>query len=218
MNLKHDKPNPNTIVVVLILILSQFFYGCKNNNSLREVSDEAKDSIGENLADTIFVRDTLYLEVPVPFLVSKDTIIYREVPVYTTVDTSAILSFYNTKKVNIDTLKVDHGYITVIDTLMGGTIISRKYFPKIKLQSKETVQKIKEEPRGNLYLGLNGGLDKPNYVYSLGTSLLYRTPGDKIYEVGIGAWNQTINGIDGKFIPYIRGGVYWKVDFLNKKK
>jgi hypothetical protein len=80
------------------------------------------------------------------------------------------------------------------------------------------VQKIKEEPRGNLYLGLNGGLDKPNYVYSLGTSLLYRTPGDKIYEVGIGAWNQTINGIDGKFIPYIRGGVYWKVDFLNKKK
>jgi hypothetical protein len=218
MNLKHDKPNLNTIVVVLILILSQFFYGCKNNNSLREVSDEAKDSIGENLADTIFVRDTLYLEVPVPFLVSKDTIIYREVPVYTTVDTSAILSFYNTKKVNIDTLKVDHGYITVIDTLMGGTIISRKYFPKIKLQSKETVQKIKEEPRGNLYLGLNGGLDKPNYVYSLGTSLLYRTPGDKIYEVGIGAWNQTINGIDGKFIPYIRGGVYWKVDFLNKKK
>jgi hypothetical protein len=218
MNLKHDKPNLNTIVVVLILILSQFFYGCKNNNSLREVSDEAKDSIGENLADTIFVRDTLYLEVPVPFLVSKDTIIYREVPVYTTVDTSAILSFYNTKKVNIDTLKVDHGYITVIDTLMGGTIISRKYFPKIKLQSKETVQKIKEEPRGNLYLGLNGGLDKPNYVYSLGTSLLYRTPGDKIYEVGIGAWNQTINGIDGKFVPYIRGGVYWKVDFLNKKK
>ena len=218
MNLKHDKSNLNAIVVVLILILSQFFYGCKNNNSPRKVSEEAKDSIGKSLADTIFVRDTLYLEVPVPFLVSKDTIIYREVPVYTPVDTSAILSFYNTKKVNIDTLKVDHGYITVIDTLMGGTIISRKYFPKIKLQTKETMQKIKEEPRGNLYLGLNGGLDKPNYVYSLGTSLLYRTPGDKIYEVGIGAWNQTINGIDGKFIPYIRGGVYWKVDFLNKKK
>lgn len=217
MNLKHDKSNLSTIVV-LILIFSQLFYGCKNNNSSRKVSDEIKDSIGKSLTDTIFVHDTLYLELAVPFLVSKDTIIYREVPVYTPVDTASILSFYNTKKVNIDTLKVDHGYVTVIDTLMGGTIISRKYFPKIKLQVKETVQKIKEEPRGNLYLGLNGGLDKPNYVYSLGTSLLYKTPGDKIYEVGIGAWNQTINGIDGKFIPYIRGGVYWKVDFFDKKK
>jgi hypothetical protein len=94
----------------------------------------------------------------------------------------------------------------------GGNILSRKYFSKIKLPVKESTQKVKEEPRGNLYLGLNGGLDKPNYVYSLGTSLLYKTPKDKIYEIGLGVWNQTINGTDGRFIPYIRGGVYWKVD------
>jgi len=214
MNLKHDNFKLSTTIVVLILIFSQFFYSC--NNSGRKMPVVVKDSIHENPVDTIIIRDTLYLELEVPFPILRDTIIYRDVLVYSPVDTSAILSAYNTKKVNIDTLKVDHGYVTIIDTVSGGNILSRKYFSKIKLPVKESIQKIKEEPRGNLYLGLNGGLDKPNYVYSLGTSLLYRTPGDRIYEVGLGVWNQTINGIDGKFIPYVRGGVYWKVDFKKK--
>ena len=203
------------MIVVLILIFSNFFYGCKNNNGKIPVATQ--DSVLQTPQDTIFVYDTLYLESEVvSFPILRDTIIYKDVLVYPTIDTSAILRDYIAKKVNIDTLKIDHGYVTVIDTVSGGNILSRKYFSKIKLPVKESTEKIKEEPRGNLYLGLNGGLDKPNYVYSLGTSLLYKTKDDKIYEIGIGAWNQTINGTDGKFIPYIRGGVYWKVDF-NKK-
>jgi hypothetical protein len=218
MNLKHDNSRLNTIIVVLIIVISQFFYSCKNNSSPRKISSEEKDSIGNRSVDTTFIHDTLYLELPVPFPVLRDTIIYRDVVVNPVVDTLAILGIYNTKKVKTDTLKLEYGYITIIDTISGNTVVSRKYFSKMKLPAKENIQTIKEEPRGNLYLGLNGGLDKPNYVYSLGTSLLYKTPGDKIYEVGIGVWNQTTNGIDGRFIPYVRGGVYWKVDFLNKKK
>ena len=216
MNLKHDNSKLSTIIVVSILIFSQLFYSCNSND--RKVPIIVQDSVPQILADTIFIHDTLYLELEVPFPVLKDTTIYKDVFVYPLVDTFAILSSYNTKRVNIDTLKIDHGYITVIDTVSGGNILSRKYFSKIKLPVKESIEKAKEEPRGNLYLGLNGGLDKPNYVYSLGTSLLYKTPKDKIYEVGLGVWNQTINGIDGKFIPYIRGGVYWKVDLKNKNK
>jgi hypothetical protein len=216
MNLKHDNSKLSTIIVVSILIFSQLFYSCNSND--RKVPTIVQDSVPQILADTIFIHDTLYLELEVPFPVLKDTTIYKDVFVYPLVDTFAILSSYNTKRVNIDTLKIDHGYITVIDTVSGGNILSRKYFSKIKLPAKESIEKAKEEPRGNLYLGLNGGLDKPNYVYSLGTSLLYKTPKDKIYEVGLGVWNQTINGIDGKFIPYIRGGVYWKVDLKNKNK
>jgi hypothetical protein len=216
MNLKHDNSKLSTIIVVSILIFSQLFYSCNSND--RKVPIIVQDSVPQILADTIFIHDTLYLELEVPFPVLKDTTIYKDVFIYPLVDTSAILSSYNTKRVNIDTLKIDHGYITVIDTVSGGNILSRKYFSKIKLPVKESIEKAKEEPRGNLYLGLNGGLDKPNYVYSLGTSLLYKTPKDKIYEVGLGVWNQTINGIDGKFIPYIRGGVYWKVDLKNKNK
>jgi|694.fasta_scaffold01463_62 hypothetical protein len=216
MNLKHDNSKLSTIIVVSILIFSQLFYSCNNRD--RKVPVSVQDSVSQNLADTIFVHDTLYLELEVPFPVLKDTTIYKDVYVYPIVDTFAILSAYNTKRVNIDTLKIDYGYVTVIDTVSGGNILSRKYFSKIKLPVKESTQKVKEEPRGNLYLGLNGGLDKPNYVYSLGTSLLYKTPKDKIYEIGLGVWNQTINGTDGRFIPYIRGGVYWKVDLKNKNK
>jgi hypothetical protein len=215
MNLKHDNSSSSTIVVVLFLVISQFLYSCKNNSSPRKISEKERDSIGKISSDTAFIHDTLYVDVPVPFPVLKDTIIYRDIPVV--VDTVAILSIYNAKKVKIDTLKIDYGYITVVDTISGGNIISRKYISKIKVPVKEKIQKIKEEPRGNLYLGLNGGLDKPNYVYSLGTSFLYKTPQDKIFELGFGVWNKTENGIDGVFVPYIKGGVYWKINLKNKK-
>lgn len=218
MNLKHDDSRTRTIIVVLILVISQFFYSCKNNSSPRKTTGEEKDSIGNKSVDTTFIHDTLYYELPVPFYVTRDSIIYRDVIVNPAVDTLAILSIYNTKNVKIDTLKLEYGYIIMVDTISGNNIVSRKYFSKIKLPVRESIQKIKEEPRGNVYLGLNGGLDKPNYVYSLGTSLLYKTPGNKIYEIGIGVWNQTTNGTDGVFIPYVRGGVYWEVNFLNKKK
>ena len=215
MNLKHDNSSSSTIVVVLFLVISQFLYSCKNNSSPRKISEKERDSIRKISSDTAFIHDTLYVDVPVPFPVLKDTIIYRDIPVV--VDTVAILSIYNAKKVKIDTLKIDYGYITVVDTISGGNIISRKYISKIKVPVKEKIQKIKEEPRGNLYLGLNGGLDKPNYVYSLGTSFLYKTPQDKIFELGFGVWNKTENGIDGVFVPYIKGGVYWKINLKNKK-
>ena len=215
MNLKHDNSSLNTIVVVFFLVITQLFYSCKNNSSPRKVSDKDKESIGKGLSDTTFIHDTVYVDNLIPFEVLRDTIIYREIPAI--VDTAAILGMYNVKKVKIDTLKLDYGYIAVIDTVSGGNILSRKYFSKIKVPVKERIEKIKEEPRGNLYLGLNGGLDKPNYVYSLGTSFLYKTPKDKIYELGIGVWNMTSNGIDGQFIPYVKGGVYWKVNLKGKK-
>jgi hypothetical protein len=215
MNLKHDNSRSIALVVVIFLILSQLFYSCKNNSSPRKISGKERDSIGQKSADTTYIYDTIYVDNPIPFAVLKDTIIYREIPAV--VDTFAILSIYNAKMVRIDTLKLDYGYVTIIDTISGSNIISRKYFPKIKVPVKEKIQTIKEEPRGNLYLGLNGGLDKPNYVYSLGTSFLYKTPQDKIYELGIGVWNQTSNGIDGVFVPYIKGGVYWKINLKGKK-
>jgi hypothetical protein len=215
MNLKHDNSSFSTIVVVLFLVISQFFYSCKNNSSPRKVSDKERDSIGKIFSDTTFIHDTLYVDNLVPFPVLKDTIIYRDVHIV--VDTMAILSIYNEKKVKIDTLKIDYGYITVTDTISGGDIISRKYLSRIKVPVKEKIQKIKEEPRGNLYLGLNGGLDKPNYVYSLGTSFLYKTPQDKIFELGFGVWNRTSNGIDGVFVPYIKGGVYWKINLKKQR-
>lgn len=214
MNLKHNNYKLSTTIVVLFLLSFQFLFSCKKSDSGVNNTEATIDNL--SVVDTIFVNDTLYLELEVPYIVLKDTIIYRDLLIPT--DTAAILNAFLTKKVNIDTLKIDSGFITIIDSISGGNIVYREYFSKIKSPPKENLQNIKEEPRGNLYLGLNGGLDNPNYVYSLGTSLFYKTPNDKIYEIGLGVWNQTSNGIDGSFIPYIRGGVYWKLNFQNKNK
>lgn len=192
-----------------------FLASCKHMDSKKETR-KLPDSLKVSAAcDTVYIHDTSYVDVPFPFPVIRDTVIYKEVA--SVVDTAEIFKIFSAKKFHSDTLRFEYGYITILDTLSGSNVVSRKYVPKFKIPVKEKIQTIKEEPRGNLYLGLNGGLDKPNYVYSLGTSFLYKTPKDQIYQIGIGVWNKTSNGIDGEFVPYINGGVYWKLKTLKKK-
>jgi hypothetical protein len=133
------------------------------------------------------------------------------------VDTAAILKMFNEKRIHKDTLRFDYGFITVTDTIMGNAILSRQFVPKVKVPIKEKIRLVQEEPKSALYLGLNAGFDEPNYVYTLGSSMLYQTKGKTIYEIGIGVRNRTMDGTYGVFVPYIRGGAYWKINF-NKKK
>jgi hypothetical protein len=212
----HDKNNVTKhIGIILIVFASMLLTSCKYLDSKKETRKLPDSLKVSQPCDTLLIRDTLYVDVLVPYPVLKDTIIYKEV--FASVDTSAILRLFERKNFYLDTLKFDYGYVAISDTISGSNIVSRKYVPKFKIPVKEKIQTIKEEPRGNLYLGLNGGLDKPNYVYSLGTSFLYKTPNDKIYQLGIGVWNKTFNGIDGQFVPYVQGGVYWKIRTLGKK-
>jgi len=190
------------------------FTGCKNSKEQKD--KQIIESIKpEAIHDTLLLeQDTLYVEIPVPYTVIKDSIIYVNNPV----DTFAILRMFAEKKIFRDTLRFDYGYIAITDSVSGGSIVSRNFIPKFKIPTKERIQTVKEDPTSNFYLGLNGGFDRPNYVYSLGTSLLYQTPGKKIYEIGIGVWNRTEDGIYGQFVPYIHGGVFWKLNLKTKKK
>jgi hypothetical protein len=144
----------------------------------------------------------------------RDSLVYRDVQV--AVDTLAILEMLNEKKVHRDTLKFEYGYLLVTDTIKGGSIVSRNYIAKLKLpQTKDKIRIVEAEPRSKYYIGTNFAFDQPNYVYSLGTSFLYETKNDKIYEIGIGVRNRILDGNTGVFVPHIRGGVYWKLK--NKK-
>lgn len=166
--------------------------------------------------DTLTLRDTILIPepYPVPYEVVRDSLVYRDVPI--SVDTLAILNEFSRKTVYRDTLKFEFGYLFVTDTIKDGTIISRNYISKMKLPPvKEKIRIVEEEPKSKYYLGTNFGFDRPNYVYSLGTSLLYETKNDKIYQIGIGVRNRVLDGNTGVFIPYVQGGVYWKLK--NKK-
>ena len=190
------------------------FTGCKYSKKEKDKQVIAKIP-EEPIHDTLLLKqDTVYIETPVPYPVTKDSIIYVTNPV----DTLAILKMFVDKKIFRDTLKFEYGYIAIVDSVSGSSIVSRNFVPKFKVPVKEKIKTVMEEPTSNFYLGLNGGFDRPNYVYSLGTSLFYQTPNKRIYEIGVGVWNRTEDGIYGQFIPYIHGGVYWKLNLKLKKK
>ena len=191
----------------LILLLAS----CKEKKGdvqLQPPQEAIHDTL--TLSDTVFVPDPY----PVPYEIIRDSLVYRDVPV--SVDTLAILNMFTQKMVHKDTLKFEYGYLLVTDTLKGGNILSRNYLAKVKLPpAKEKIRIVEEEPKSKYYVGTNFGFDQPNYVYSLGTSLLYETKNDKIYQIGIGVRNRVLDGNTGVFIPYVHGGVYWKLK--NKK-
>jgi hypothetical protein len=165
------------------------------------------DSVQRDSSINEIIHDTLYIEEPYEIIVIKDSIVYRDI--YVPVDTSAILKMF--KNVYYDTLKLDYGYIALKDSINNNTITHRSFVPKLKMPINEKIVTLKEEPQNKVFVGIDGAMDRPNYVYSLGSSLLYQTKGDKIYEIGIGVRNRVIDGNTGLFIPYIRGGVYWKI-------
>jgi hypothetical protein len=197
--------------ILLIAIIFSSLISCKNDKN--NTKPQAQVPL-EPIHDTLLLeQDTEYVQVPEPYPVVKDSIIYVNNPV----DTLAILKMYSEKKFFKDTLRFDYGYIVLNDSISGGSVVSRKFIPKFKVPIKERVQTVKEDPTGNLYLGINAGLDKPNYVHSLGTSLIYQTPNKMLYEIGIGVLNRTSDGINGEFVPYIHGGAYWKIGSKSKK-
>jgi hypothetical protein len=40
---------------------------------------------------------------------------------------------------------------------------------------------------------------------------LINTKSDKMYHLGVGVANRTIDGTTGTLAPYVGGGVYWKI-------
>ncbi len=202
----------------MLTVFTIGFSGCKyfkkeNQNSQVQEKIPIHDTIPP-IHDTVYVESEVEVQVPVEII--KESIVYKEV--YQPVDTASIISIYLQKKAFLDTIKLENGYVYVFDTLSGNSIVSRKFIPKIKVPFKERIVYEEKEPEPSFYLGINGGMDKPNYVYSLGTSLFYQTPKSGMYQVGIGVWNRTIDGTNGEFVPYITGGYYWRINLKSKKE
>ena len=175
---------------------------------------------------TFAVHDTVGVEVPVhdtvgvevPVEVETITEVEKPVPyaVHDTiqglVDTNFIVNQYlNSKNVFTNTYKFDkkQGSITITDTISKNKIIGRKYTAKIT-PIVDTVR-FPEPFKRKLFAGVEGGFNQPDFVSSVGVGFLINSKSDKIYHLGIGVNNTTIDGTNGVFHPYIKGGVYWKV-------
>jgi hypothetical protein len=137
----------------------------------------------------------------------------KEVVIPTIVDTQALLHDYFAKNIYKDTLTLPDslGTVSVIDTITQNKILGRTFNASVKQRTIKETTIVKELPKTKLFYGLEGGFNKADFVSSVGAGVLINTKKDKIYQLGLGVTNQTTDGTNGGFTPYIRGGVYWKL-------
>jgi hypothetical protein len=142
-----------------------------------------------------------------------ETIVEKEVIIPAVIDTAALLKDYYSKVLYKDTLILPDslGTVSVIDTITQNKILGRTFNANVKQRTIKETMIVKELPKTKVFYGLEGGFNKADFVSSVGAGVLINTKKDKIYQLGLGVNNQTTDGINGGFTPYIRGGVYWKI-------
>ena len=202
----------NIIIVLLLLLAIVEFINPKGIMPRRTIS--VHDTVGVAVHDTVGVEVPVEVEVEVPVEVLVDKPVPYAVhdTIQTKVDTNYIVDNYlNSKNTFTNTYKfsANQGSITITDTISKNKIIGRKYTTKItpRIDTLRLPAIFKRE----LYMGIDARLDKPNYINLLGLGIMYKTKENMIYKIDLGVQNQVLEGTNGKFIPYIGGGVYWKL-------
>jgi hypothetical protein len=195
------------------------WYKCTNgDNKVGEtVNVDGKNyELLKHKIDTIFVDHT-----KIKYVRGKDiyheTIVEKEkrieVPVYTKGDTVRIVQSYNQKVLYKDKLVLDNnlGTIELTDTLYQNKILGRKWNATIKERTITDTKIVKELPKNQVYVGVNGALDKVNFGNSIGAGVILKSKTDKLYQLNLGISNQQNTNGANNIVPYIGGGVYWKI-------
>jgi len=142
-----------------------------------------------------------------------ETIVEKEVIIPAVIDTMALLKDYYSKVLYKDTLILPDslGTVAVLDTISQNKILGRTFNASVKQRTIKETMIVKELPKTKIFYGLEGGFNKADFVSSVGAGVLINTKKDKILQLGLGVTNQTTDGTNGGFTPYVKGGVYWKI-------
>jgi hypothetical protein len=197
------------------------WYKCTNGDSKvgETVNVDGKNyELLKHKIDTVIIDHT-----KIKYVRGKDiyheTIVEKEkrieVPVYTKGDTVRIVQSYNQKVLYKDKLVLDNnlGTIELTDTLYQNKILGRKWNATIKERTITDTKIVKELPKNQVYVGVNGALDKVNFGNSIGAGVILKSKTDKLYQLNLGISNQQNTNGGNQVIPYVGGGVYWKIKF-----
>lgn len=114
---------------------------------------------------------------PVPGSNTPDTI-------WMPVDTSAILADYYAVRDYDTTYHFADGEVKVQNSVTENSLATQRVLPTFhRTEITETITKA-EKKRGQLYLGVDAYGGKQYPLYGAGASLMWKTKGDKVYEVG----------------------------------
>ena len=197
-------------IVILILILICVIEFINPKGIMPHRTFAVHDTVGIPVHDTVGVEVPVNVEVPievekpVPYAV-HDTLTIKA-------DTNAIVEQYlNSKNVFTNTYKFigGQGSITITDTISKNKILGRKYITKIT--PRTDTLRLPAIFKREVFVGIDTRFDKPNFIQLLGLGVIYKTKENMIYKIDLGVENRVTDGTNGKFTPYIGGGVYWKV-------
>lgn len=162
----------------------------------------------ERVVDTVqVVHDSLI------YLDGEIVEIERIIETPSIVDTTTILKKLYDKNVYKDTIELSNnlGFVFITDSITQNNVFKRSFSFDIKepevVEYIETPKPIKNQ----VYFGVNGQVNKRDEIGALGVGFMLKTKKEKIYNLTIGVSNTTFDTNTGRFIPYIGGGVYWKI-------
>ena len=193
------------IIFVLVLVFMQCNQKEHESNNIITI-DKVKYSVNKKSTGIKYtpteIKEYRTKEELYSFIVEYDTTVK-----YKDVDTAAILKDYFAKRLTIDTLKLNDslGFVIVTDTIKENRIWHRAYLANINQKEIHDTMWISPVPTPKLYIGINGGFTKTQLPNTIGLSLMYQTPKDKIFGLGVGLQNGPT------IAPYVNGSVYWKI-------
>ena len=178
------------------------------------------DSIPYPVHDTIPLEVEVEIEVPVEVEIPVEKLV--EIPVIQVVDTMAIVKlFSDNKQTKKDILELpgNIGTVTLFDTISNNRILGRSFTSKVKQKIVRDTIYTPLPRRNELYFGVDTKFDKPNLISLIGLGVILKDKDDKhLYKVGIGVSNDvSADGTNGILVPYVGGGVYWRLGFIHKK-
>lgn len=211
----------NIIICVLVLICLIEFLNPKGFMPNRTIKVPQIDTVPFAVHDTVEVEVEVEVPVEVPVEVKVEKIV--EVPINQTVDTQAIVRLFSeNKQFKKDVLELpgNIGAVTLFDTISNNRIIGRSFTSKVKQKViKDTI--YTPLPRKNeLYFGVDTRFDKPNVMQLIGMGLILKDKDDRhLYKLGVGVSNQVgPDRTNGVLVPFLGGGVYWRINFKKKEK
>ena len=204
--------NIKNIAIALLIVIVVFQQCGGNKKTTGEIVkvDGKKYELIKHEIDTVEVVKT-------KVVTKKGEDIYhetiKEVTIPAIVDTQALLHDYFAKNIYKDTLQLPDslGIVSLIDTITQNKILGRTFNASVKQRVIKETTIVKELPKTKFFYGLEGGFNKADLISHLGMGFLINTKSDKMYHLGVGVANRTIDGTTGTLAPYIGGGVYWKI-------
>lgn len=142
-----------------------------------------------------------------------EVIVEKEVMIPVNIDTVELIKNYYSKILYKDVLVLPDslGTVSVIDTISQNKILGRTFEANVRERTIREELIVKEPAKNQLYYGLNAGFNQADFVSAVGAGIILKTKKDKIYNLNVGVNNETIDGINGTFSPYVGFGTYWKI-------